>query len=74
MTGLDPHPTAFIDGFLKEAAKALPKPFGVGDANKATNRAVPKGPQRYSQPVAQPSITRPDLVSSQKTVPPPPVQ
>lgn len=74
MTYSDSHPTAFIDGFLKEAARALPKPFGVGDASKATNRAVPKGPQLYSQPVAQPSTTRPDLVSSQKAVPPPPVQ
>ncbi len=68
-----PHLDAFVDGFLKEAAAALPKPFGMGDSRKATHRGVPKGPQVYSQPVAQPANTRPDLVASQKAVPPPPV-
>ena len=66
------HPVEFVDRFLKEAASGLPKPFGMGDAKRATNRKVPKGPQTYAQPSPPASATQPELVSNQKAGPPPP--
>lgn len=72
MTSCTPHPTTFVDSFLKEAAKALPKPFGMGDAGKASNRGVPKGPQVYTQPNPAPPAPRPQPVAQPAA--PPPVQ
>ena len=66
------HPVEFVDAFLKEA-QSMAQPYGVGDAKKATNRKVPKGPQVYAQP-NPPTGTQPELISNQKAVPPPPVQ
>lgn len=65
------HPVEFVDRFLKEAAMALPKPYGMADAKRATSAKVPRGPQIYTAPTPPTSTTQPDLVANQKATPSP---
>ena len=68
------HPTEMLTAFLKEAAEVM-RPSGVGDVGKAERALrVMKKNQTYAQPNPAAAQTNPDLISSQKAVPPPPVQ
>jgi hypothetical protein len=67
------HPSLLIERFLKEAQTVM-GPAGMGDARRRMKqRDVGKDRQEYAQPAAPTAETRPDLISSQKALPPPPV-
>lgn len=64
--------THHIDSFVKAAAAALAQPYGVGDAQRASE-GYNRRRQEYSQPQPPSDGTRPDTTATQKTLQPPPV-
>jgi len=68
------HPVEMLDSFVKSAeelAEAKSVSYGMGSPRRA--REV-RPAQPYTSPNPASATTRPDLVESQKALPPPPVQ
>lgn len=67
----DAHPVLMVEVFVKQAMP-LQRPAGVSDVRRG-QMSVGKERQQYAQPNPPAAATRPDLITNQKALSPPPV-
>ena len=78
----DTRPVEMVEDFLKSAAvetggeKDTYRAFGSGDTSRRTagRSSIGQDKPKYTAPSPPAAETRPELVESQKSLPPPPVQ
>jgi len=64
------HPVLMLETWIKEARSSYQRPAGMGDIKSPT---VGREKLRYAQPNPPAAVTRPDTITNQKALSPPPV-